>query len=246
MLVSSFFNTIIMTTTITTFKEKASYPEQGIVMIFDLEGFSSFFSQPDVQDYVSKYLNIVLEAIEIVIDGGEAYWMDTDKTKLNKLPSHIHSKFLGDGGLYIWKYNDLTAAQRLALVNRLYNLKNNFDKIVKKAIDHVPVIDIPKNIRFGISAGSVYKLLSLKNNREEYIGYSINLASRLQGYCREVGFIVSGRLNVTTALLEEHGYKRQIAISIKGFPQEIVMVDKEDLDALGEEVRNSLFADIPT
>lgn len=33
---------------ISTFKNKGSYPEQAIVMIFDLEGFSKFFSQPDV------------------------------------------------------------------------------------------------------------------------------------------------------------------------------------------------------
>lgn len=33
-----------MKTTIATFKDKASHPEHAVVVIFDLEGFSKFFS----------------------------------------------------------------------------------------------------------------------------------------------------------------------------------------------------------
>ena len=234
-----------MKTTISTFKEKASHPEQAIVMIFDLEGFSKFFSQPDVQDYVSQYLNIVLEAVEITINGGTAYW-NPKQGKPNvysKLPAPIHSKFLGDGGLYIWKYKDFTHGEIIFLVNRLYNLRLKFDEVVKKAMDQVPVVDIPKNIRFGISAGSVYKLNYTTNNREEYIGYSINLASRLQSYCREIGFIMSARINIKTTELEKNLYIKQVATNIKGFPQEIVIVDKSSIESLDAELKERLFTE---
>jgi len=234
-----------MKTTISTFKPRASFPEQAIVLIFDLEGFSKFFSQPDVQEYVPKFMNIVLDALDITINGGEAYWWKTGDGKKNKilkpLPKHIHSKFLGDGALYIWHYNDFKHIEIISLINRLYNLKLWFYKVVEKASETVPVIDIPKNIRFGVAAGSVYKLTYNNSNKEEFIGYSINLASRLQSYCREIGFILSGRLNIKSTELEKNQYVKKVAIKIKGFPREYVIIDKNDFEELTPELRDELF-----
>lgn len=233
--------------TITTFKSTASYPEQAIVMIFDLEGFSKFFSQPDVHDYVPKYLNIILEAIEILLNGGDFYWHLDEEGKAKNfpaLPKHIHSKFLGDGGLYIWKYNDFTKKDIVLLINRVYNLRLLFHRVIERALDEIPLLDIPKNIRFGISAGSVYKLTYKNSSKEEYIGYSINLASRLQSYCSSVGFIVAGRLNIKSSEIEENKYLKLVATKIKGFPQEIVIVDIQDYERLDEETKFDLFQQI--
>jgi class 3 adenylate cyclase len=241
----------IIMTTISTFKQRASYPDQAIVMIFDLEGFSKFFSQPDVQEYVPKFLNIVLEAVDVCMNGGDKgkiYWIPEDEDdqqksnqKYSAMPKHIHSKFLGDGALFIWKYNDFTHIQLITLINRLYNLKLNFFKIIEKASDEIPVIDIPKNIRFGIAAGSVYKLTYNNSTKEEFIGYSINLASRLQSYCRNIGFIISGRLNIKATELEDNQYVKKVAKEIKGFPREYVIIDKADYDSLSEEIKSELF-----
>ncbi|MBS3915233.1 MAG: hypothetical protein KG003_12105 [Bacteroidetes bacterium] len=228
-------------TTISTFKDKASFPEQAVVMIFDLEGFSKFFSQPDVQEYVPKFLNLVLDAISICINGGEAYWLSAEDKTYNPLPKHIHSKFLGDGAIYIWKYNDFEHSDLIVLINRLYNLKYRFDNIIESASEIIPVLDIPKNIRFGIAAGSVYKLTYQNSNKEEYIGYSINLASRLQSYCRDIGFIFSGRLNIKSTELKKNTYIKTVAKQIKGFPKEFVIVDKEDFNNLSEDIKDELF-----
>ncbi len=46
-----------MSTKKLSFKKYAGNPEQAFVLVFDLEGFSKFFSQPDVYYYVAKYLN---------------------------------------------------------------------------------------------------------------------------------------------------------------------------------------------
>lgn len=230
------------------FKSSASYPEHALVVMFDLEEFSKFFSQPDVQMYVPKYLNSILNCMNIIIYGGEAYWYRDEKdepTKYNALPIPLHIKFLGDGMLYIWKFNDFKKDNIVEFINRLWNLKISFDDVVEKCSEDVPVIDIPKNIRFGISAGSVYKLTYQNSKRDEYIGYSINLASRLQNYCKELGFIVSGRVTTPKKLMDENKYTKAVASKLEGFPNEIVYVDSSEFDLLDESLKSRLFVILP-
>jgi class 3 adenylate cyclase len=214
------------------------------VLIFDLGGFSRFFAQPDVQQYVPKYLNKIFKCMSIIIYGGPQWWMDDKKVTGPFLPP-IHQKFLGDGALYIWSINNNADQKRvLYLANRLWNLKNNFIKIVNECSDEVPVVDLPDKIRFGLSAGSVYKLTYLKSRKAEYIGYPINLASRLQGYCRDLGFIASGRINLPEKMLSDNGYIKVIAKNLKGFPKEIVIVDESEYEILDEPTRDQLFESI--
>jgi class 3 adenylate cyclase len=234
-----------MKTTISTFKPKASFAEQAIVLIFDLEGFSKFFSQPDVHEYVPKFLNYIIHEIEQTIKGGKPKWaVDTDGNEMHLpvFPELLHSKFLGDGGMYIWRYEDFTEQQRLELISTFWLMKLKFKTIVRKMRELIPFLDIPKKIRFGISAGSVYKLTYEDSHREEYIGYSINLASRLQNYCSEIGFIVSGRLNIAASDLEGGQYQKVVANKIKGFPQEIVIVDQAEYEELDHNIKHQLFA----
>lgn len=109
------------------------------------------------------------------------------------------------------------------------------------ASETIPVLDIPQNIRIGIAAGSIYKLTYENSKKEEYIGYSINLASRLQSYCRDIGLIFSGRLNINPMDLKKHSYVKTIATNINGFPKEYVLIDKTDYDNLPEETKVDLF-----
>lgn len=178
-----------------TFKPEAGNPINALVLIFDLGGFSKFFSQPDVHLYVPKYLNRIFNCMSINIYGGMPWWNPTP-TKISSYQPPIHQKFLGDGGLYIWDLNAFGQNSVVSLANRLWNLKTNFKKVINACSEEVPVIELPDKIRFGLSAGSVYKLTYLNSTRTEYIGYPINLASRLQGYCRDLGFIASARLNL--------------------------------------------------
>jgi len=41
--------------------------------------------------------------------------------------------------------------------------------------------------------------------------------------------------------LEKNGYIKVVATQIKGFPKELVVVDKDEFDGLADDVRNSLF-----
>jgi class 3 adenylate cyclase len=184
------------------FDSTASRPKHGLALIYDLEGFSTFFNQPDVQDYVPKFLNVVSQAISAVIFGGQNYWVPDGSEKiipsLGKTP--IHEKFMGDGAMYLWaesKGNAFDDNFIAGLCNRLWNLKTHFAEVVRKSNDQVPVTDVPRRIRFGLARGTIYELTRRNSQQREYIGFCINLASRLQKYCPDLGFIASARIGIS-------------------------------------------------
>jgi hypothetical protein len=144
-----------LTSTI-TFDSTASRPKHGLALIYDLEGFSKFFNQPDVQNYVPKVINQVSQAISVCIFGGEAYWenLPDSVSSLNRTP--IHEKFLGDGAMYLWSETvtqPFDAGFVQYLCNRLWNLKTDFLEVIKKCHDVAPVVDLPQRIRFGLAMG---------------------------------------------------------------------------------------------
>src|SRR3569832_1391150 len=136
------------------FSEKASSPKNAIALIFDLEVFSAFFNQADVQDYVPAVLNHISETISVVLFGGKAYWQKAADVNALKV-SVAHEKYLGDGALYVLLppagSNDITAAHLSALCTRLFNLKNNFDAVINSVLAKVPVADFRMIIRFCFS-----------------------------------------------------------------------------------------------
>jgi class 3 adenylate cyclase len=226
------------------FESTAKPPQQALAVIFDLEGFSSFFAQPDVQTYMPRYLNRIFECLNIVFQGGTAYWIQNEKYPALGAPDH--AKFLGDGALFVWKVPEtLAPAKIVSLTNRLFNLKTGFEKVVDACADVVPVVDLPRSIRFGLARGTVYELARRDKTGTEYIGYCINLASRLQGYCKDLGFIASARIGSTREVLKRHGYTRVVAKALRGFPRELVIVDKREYLRLPDTVREQLFEDAP-
>lgn len=232
------------------FEKRASRPKNAVALMYDLEGFSRFFNQPDVQDYVPSFLNHVSEAVSVCLHGGNDYWIEDEKLKGSR-PLNLrvsHEKFMGDGALYVLLppagSKDLDQKELGLLCNRLWNLKNDFQEIVKKALDEVPVVEVPQRIRFGLSRGTVYELKKHGTQAREYIGFCINQASRLQSYCPDLGFIASARLMIPDNALKRHGYKKVIASKIKGFPNELVIVDAAEYDDLSEGVRHELFREV--
>lgn len=232
------------------FAATASQPRNAIVLIFDLEGFSNFFNQPDVSDYLPAFLNHIFSAINTCIVGGDAYWKSDQKNRKNDALNLkiAHLKFMGDGALLVLlpkadqnKIPDVTAQ---ALCNRLWNLKKNFGNVLKRCADDVPVFALPPRVRFGLARGTVIELTRQDSKESEFVGFCINLASRLQKYCPELGFIGSARMQLPSEMLKTHGYKKIVATSIKGFPKEIVFVDKGELDGLSKEQFTALFEEI--
>ncbi len=230
------------------FTEKASLPKNAIALIFDLEGFTRFFNQPDVQAYVPVFLNHISKEFSAVLFGGKPTWADDDDKMLKLKLTVAHEKFMGDGGLYILLppegKTDFSVEHLSLLCNRLWLLKNRFDKVVDAAWERVPIAEVPRKIRFGLSRGTVYELQNAANAAPEYIGFCINLASRLQSYCRDLGFIASARLMIPQDRLERSGYKKVVATKLKGFSNEIVIVDSAEFDALDAQTRDDLFKEV--
>jgi class 3 adenylate cyclase len=204
----------------------------------------TFFNQPDAQNYVPRVINEVSQAISICIFGGVPYWNKNAAKypSFNRTP--IHEKFLGDGAMYLWGETvsqPLNAEFVQYLCNRLWNVKTNFDQVIKRFHDIAPVVDLPQRIRFGLAMGTIYELRRRNSAQREYIGFSINLASRLQKYCPELGFIASARIGLPEAILKKHGYVKVVATQIRGFPREIVIVDKDEYEGLSTETKSLYF-----
>lgn len=229
------------------FDTRASRPKHAIVMIYDLAGFTKFFNQPDVQDYVPRFLNHISSVIATVSFGGKAYW-DLPLPNGNPLLSPVHEKFLGDGGLYVWlppkNQKDFSESSVIYLCNRLWNIQNGYDEIRRKCAEDIPVYELPHNIRFGLARGTVYELTNNKTHEREYIGICINLASRLHKYCSELAFIASARIGIPKSMLEKYGYIKVVATKLRGFPKEIVIVDKTEYGKLLPEIKKALFESI--
>jgi class 3 adenylate cyclase len=230
-----------------SFTGKASYPRNAVALLYDLEGFSRFFNQPDVQDYVPAFLNHVSAAMGVNLFGGEAYW--ANYATIDPLQLEVaHEKFTGDGALYILLppegASDFPAGTLQHLCNRVWTLKNRFSAVVDKALEMVPVMEVPRKVRFGLSRGSVYELQTQGTKGSEYIGFSINLASRLQKYCPGLGFIASARLMLSDREIMRHGFMKVVATQLRGFADEIVVIDSVEYEALSEETRKQLFKEL--
>jgi hypothetical protein len=220
----------------------------AVALIYDLEGFSKFVNQPDVESYVPRFLNHVSGAMAIVIHGGLPYWLpDEDPETYPPLRKPAHEKFLGDGALYIWTFTrqePLTIRFGKELCNRLRTLGQNFKKVENEAYDKMPVAERPRRIRFGLATGLVYEFTrtDLPRAPHEFAGVCINLASRLQSYCPGVALTASAKLGLREADLESNGYVRVVATKIKGFQREAVLLDESEYRALPEQTRKRWFA----
>jgi class 3 adenylate cyclase len=227
------------------FKSQASHARDGISVIFDIAGFSRFLNQPDVHSYIPKYLNLINKCVEVSLFGGIEPWRGKegqDLSPLGVLP--IHRKFLGDGALYVWAPKEsavLTESFIILLANRLWNVQKGFRQITGLCSEFIPVTELPTGIRFGVTRGTIYELAFEKSGDREYVGVCINLASRLQKYCAGLNFIASARLNMPSSILQKHNYMKVVATNIKGFPKEIVIVDRSEYGKLDPKVRQDLF-----
>jgi class 3 adenylate cyclase len=232
------------------FQSKSSRTKKAVILVCDLEGFTRFANRPDVNRYIPLFLNRISRALQTVIYGGEAYWMPSREPSTQELKpltiAPVHEKFLGDGALYIWALpegpRDFTPGFVSHLCERLWDLQRNFNEVRKQALQSIPVPELPKRIRFGLARGTVFELARLRSRQREYVGSAINLASRLQHYCKGLDFIASAHVRIPRKTLEANGFVRVIAKGIRGFPKEYVFVDGERFAALREEVRSRRFS----
>jgi class 3 adenylate cyclase len=230
-----------------SFSERRTDGVDAVVAIFDLADYSSFFVQPDTHLFARDYLNVVLEAFNGNFRPGRPFWMSEHMFNHSPypLPEPSFAKFMGDGGLYIWTSNDVALDSRFAaeLLNRLYVFREAFLTIAVAARARVPLVRQPSGIRFGIARGTVYPLFREGDVAVDYVGFPINLAARLQSYCRELGFVASARLRLSHEDEQRFRWLRRVATTIRSFEPEYVYVDEQDLKRVPPDSAKEKFLD---
>jgi len=227
------------------FRPDSTHETTALSLVFDLPGFAAFFNQPLARDYVADYLDHVFRAVSIWLFGGRPFWgVDV---RVGSLMHPSHQKFLGDGGLYVWTppagKKTFSPAFTSELVTRLCRFSTQMPEINKAAASSVPrSFKLPAAIRWGLAQGKIYELTRQHSRDREYLGFCINLASRLQAYCPELSLKVSSRAKVPQAVLDREGLIKVTATRIKGFREEEVIVDRSEFARLSEETRQQLFA----
>jgi class 3 adenylate cyclase len=217
-----------------------------LALVYDLAGFSTFANRPDAAQWLPRYINHVSQAIEVVVHGGVAYWIDEDE-EYDALQEPSHQKFLGDGALNIWTGTNrepLSSAFVASLCDRLRDLRQNFKAVVRAASEKVQITDVPKEIRFGLALGDVHELRRTDARQREYVGICINLASRLQKYCPGIGF-VGARIQMSPSVRQRRDFVRAIAKRIDGFETEYVLLDRYEYNTLDSKIRDKYFEALP-
>jgi len=231
------------------FQSGRTHETTGIALVFDVEGFAAFFNQPWARNYITEYLDHIFRAVSIELLGGRRFW--GNKSIVPPLMHPSHQKFLGDGALFIWtpqagkkKFSDDFVGE---LVHRLCRFKLEFPAINKASAGTIPrSFKLPKMIRWGLARGRIFELNRRGSYEREYMGFCVNLASRLQAYCRELSLNVSSRVRVPAAVLEREGLMKVKATRIKGFLEEEVIIEKAEWHKLSQEAKRTLFEPLET
>jgi class 3 adenylate cyclase len=219
------------------FEDTAVAPKTGLVVVYDLEDFTSFLALPDIQHAATRYLNHVDAEVRTIYSGEYPGYAARPAKPIAKEHFYpvgvpVHRKFLGDGAMFIFDVTTLDAPKRELLLRevcvRAWNTKNLFHHINAAAREFMPVAIMPKRIRFGITYGTIYEL-ARSDGQLEYIGFPINLAARLQKYSGAASFLASARINLPHNWFAKLGFVKVRPLKLRNASDEYIYIDKNDL-----------------
>lgn len=210
--------------------ENKSKLTNGLSIMFDLEGFTSFCKQIDPQlavpEYLSEFLKWIFKRIkeELIekkhIEGYQIY-----------APFPFLSKFLGDGILFLW---DTENMDEMEITNIVVSMLNICEEYVAEFYPDISyrIIDAPKKLRCGIARGAIYSV----GNGVDFVGPCINMSARLQKLST-LGFCFSRR-GINPSVMSENFEKKFInkKVNIRGIGEnEIVCILKSEFELLTAE-----------
>jgi class 3 adenylate cyclase len=222
----------------------AERPFTGAALVFDLEGFTEFCQIPQVEQFLPRLLNRTFEHI------AENFPQPKGRRKRgNDLSLHgvapVHCKFLGDGGLVIWRLPTNTQRSQAFLKKLLHVLhlaRDGYPTVRQALQEEVGIDELPTQLRFGLAVGTILPLRVEKTKRLQFVGFPINLASRLQCYWRPLGIIASARYHRPLHKLRVDGFTHVLALKLKGFDRERVVVEETAYAKLKGRDSQALFA----
>jgi len=223
------------------FQGTAVAPKTGVVVVYDLENFTSFLETPDIQRAALKYLNFIDAEMQRIYKPGRAFYNDWDYPEI---ASPVHRKFLGDGAMMIFDLTEMSADayhnQLDSLVTRSWNIKDSFNAINDAARRFMPVAKMPSRIRIGVTFGTIYEL-KRRDGAKEYLGIPINMAARLQKYSGTAGFLASARIDLSPDWFDEQDFIKVRPLKLRNGDHEYLYMDKTDF----KEAEPGLFEAVP-
>jgi class 3 adenylate cyclase len=227
------------------FDSKLVEGRQAIVVSFDICRFSDFCNHPETHPFIQRFIAALFSEVDSRFKGLLEKFLTGAEPASGRVSKPDHMKFTGDGALMLWFLPD-NAESRATLCTTVVSAMRHLQaqlhaSIPKWEIDwHAP--PLPKRIRFGVAAGQVYPLrpvsdVILECEPEEYVGYCMNLAVRLQDHCPEVGFLIHARV-----MPRLPGLFPLMAIGIKGTLSEPVFVFVDDFNVTLERYNERFTA----
>lgn len=200
-----------------------------VVAIFDLEGFTDFFSGIRINKniVVTSFIN------------GLLYWFH-HHFETNYTFRPLLSKFLGDGIMMIWEPGRQQMSNRdiIDLMNICWDMVASKDLSYEHA--YVPEfvrkigkrwsVQYPKKMRVGLSLSHAVKYTK-RGNVSDYVAESINIASRLVKFHQKIYFIAHSDL-VFGRIPREFRYIQK-SVDLRGIGEIGVYIDKEDYKEAG-------------
>ena len=236
---------VLLSLRLTLDEAYATTPIYGLAVIYDLADFTLFFNQPDAQPFIGQYLNRITGEISTIIAGGKPSWEGQEALDPLKL-SLLQRKFLGDGELLIFelpKNRDEASQATHELFYRMTMMGLGFRTFTSALEAELPLTNLPKRVRFGAASGVLFELPLLGKGPSEYVGSSINLASRLSKYSRDLTLIYSASLRINLGDLTKNTLRQYVAKSVRGFPDQKVICLVNQVEGLEETERKRLFRD---
>jgi class 3 adenylate cyclase len=213
-----------------------------MVMVIDLQDSTKFFASFGGHKNIHKYLNHFIRSLNGIFGLEQEFWAFDDKD-YDPITQPDYWKFLGDGFLLIWRRNRIEDKEILALLNRLRLWRqdfNGFNDYARRKDVSVPLDQLPTGFRVGISFGQLKRIKYSRVDKYEWVGRDINLATRLQSFCKGLNFLTQG-LDIDHELLEDYGWINVTAKKIRGIGDVDVAVDPEEFNRLSVVLKKRHF-----
>ncbi len=200
-----------------------------VVAIFDLEGFTDFFSGIRINK------NIVVTSFV----NGLLYWFSYRFGNYYRF-SPIFSKFLGDGIMMIWEPGHQAMSNRdiVGLMNVCWDMVRA--RSVAYEHQYVPEfvakigkrysVQYPKKMRVGLSLSHTVKY-TRRGKVSDYVAESINIASRLVKFHQDIYFIAHSDL-LFGEIPKKFRYIQKL-VDLRGTGEIGVYIDKVDYERAG-------------
>lgn len=214
------------------FSSHEATAHNAVVVSFDLAGFSDFCNQPTASIEAPYLMKRVFDLLnEYLVEPKKSlFTLESNREQRLLVPSVI--KFTGDGALMLWETSRQEAIPQ-EFCNLVVQTMRSFQQELTEKLPHWQkerrVNKLPKRVRVGIATGVAYALrpphaFTVLTEPDDFVGYCINLAVRLQDHCPDLGFLVHGNLHP-----EIQGLVFYDAVKIKGGQTEPVALFSEDV-----------------